>query len=237
MIKVIRGFTAVAATLGGLLFSTAGHAQIPVTDATSISQQIMQVAAWAQQYKQMIDQLQNQLAQIKAITGSRGMSLVASVMDRQDIPPDYLTLFDQLRNGGVTGATKAIYNAAKVYDCGERFPNNDQERKSCEALTLAAPQNIDLMNTSIKASKKRQDQIRSMLASVDTTEDAKAAADLQNRIQIEVALLNNEKQMMDMAANLQKEQLALSQTQAAELATKSLTRTANKSKVNPFNLQ
>lgn len=220
------------------------HAQIPVTDVASLTQQIQQVMSWAQQYKQMIDQLENQkkqidnqLQQIKAMTNGRGMSQIASDMKRQALPADFLDQYDRLRSQGSSGATsgaKTVYAGIKTFDCAQKFPNDMASKLSCEASAMAVPQNVDLINTSIDSAKKRQQQLQGFMGQVDTA-DQKAAADLSNRIASELAFMQNEKMLMDMALQQQQQQLALTQQKQAEEGAKRLSRGSGGGS-NPFNM-
>ncbi|WP_218668887.1 type IV secretion system protein [Variovorax sp. KK3] len=225
--------------------SAAGaSAQIPVTDIASLTQQVQQVMSWTQQYKQMIDslknqkeQIDNQVRQIQSLTGGRGMANLAGNMLRQELPADFLTRYDQLRSlgaGGASSGAKAIYEQIRTFDCAQRYPGNQRDRMNCEATAMAIPQNLDLINGSLNSAKQRQSQLRQLGAAIDTS-DAKAAADLSNRMSLEIAYLQNEKMMMDMALQQQQQQLALSQQRTAEEGAKRLTR-SNGGGANPFNL-
>jgi len=222
-----------------LVFSvSSGYAQIPVTDVAaikeSIAQQLVNAASWVSQYNQMISQYQNQIAQIKALTGGRGMGGLLANMTRQALPGDFLTSFDALRSGNPSSAATAIYDTIKTFDCSQQFPTDLASRKSCQALAMAAPQHIAMINDGITASKTRQEQIKTLLTNIDIADDAKAAADLQNRIQGEIALLSNEKQMMDMAIELNKQQLLLTKRQSSEIGKKRMQ--GDGSLTNPFTL-
>lgn len=230
--KLFAGFS--------FLFTAAsGFSQIPVTDLAHITQsiqaQVATEASWVSQYAQMIQQYQNQMTQIKAITGNRGMGALMPNMTRQALPSDFLSSFDSLRSGSASSGATAIYNTIKKFDCTQQFPTDQDSRLSCQALALSAPQHADMINTGIIAAKVRQDELKNLLNSVDSTTDAKGAADLQNRIQAEVALLNNEKQMMGMASELHKQQLEITRQQISESGAKRMSRGADS--VNPFSLK
>lgn len=237
-------FRRAAGALAFALVAGGAHAQIPVTDVASLTQQIQQVMSWAQQYQQMIDQLdnqkqqiENQLDQIKLKKGGRGMSQVGAGMVRQALPSDFLNQYDKLRGQGSSGASsgaRRIYDGIRTFDCAQKFVSDPTARISCEASAMAVPQNIDLINTSIDSAKKRQQQLSSFISQVDSA-DEKAAADLQNRIASELAMMQNEKMLMDMAIQQQQQQLALTQQKQAEEGAKRLTRGSGGGS-NPFNL-
>lgn len=217
--------------------SVGAFAQIPVTDLLGLAQQIQQVASWVQQYQQMVDQLKAQKEQLQAVTGSRGMSQLGGNMARQQLPSDFAGTYDQLRSQGAAGASSAaqtVYSAIKRYDCSEKFPNDQRSRISCEASAMAAPENVSLLNTVVSSAQRRMQDLKQLQSQVDTT-DAKAAADLANRLSVEIAYLQNEKVLLDMALQQREQQLALTRQQQAEEGAKRLTRSSGGGS-NPFNL-
>lgn len=219
------------------LVSHGAYAQIPVTDALGLTQQIQQVQAWAGQYKQMIEQIQTQKQQLESLTGGKGMAQLAQNMLRQELPSDFVTTFDKLRSlgaGGASGAAKAIYDSIKTFDCVQKFPTDVAQRRSCEASAMAVPQNLALLNSSMNSAKQRQSQLKELMSSIDTS-DAKASADLNNRLTLEMALLQNEKTLMDMAMQQQQQQLALTQQKSKEEGSKRLMNGASGTS-NPFAL-
>lgn len=223
--------------------SSGAFAQIPVTDVASLTQQIQQVMSWMQQYEQMIEsiekyktQIENQEKQIKAITGGRGMGSLQSSGTQQKLPSDFTSIADKLRSQGAGGASagaKAVYDSIKTYACAERFPKDVASQRSCEASALAIPSNIALLNDSVDSAKKRQNELKSYAGSIDSASDAKAAADLTNRLTLEVAYLQNEKMMMEMAAKQLEEQKKLTAQKKAEEGTKRMTNSSGGG-TNPF---
>lgn len=219
-------------------------AQIPVTDVASLTQQIQQVMSWMQQYQQMIDQLnnqkeqiQNQVKQIEQLKGGRGMAQLAANMTRQSLPEDFVRQVDQLRQMGSAGSTagaQAIYAAVRTFDCSQRFVANPTAVKSCDTSTMITPTKIDLINKSIDSAKRRQQELSAFVNSVDTS-DAKAAADLNNRISAEGAYLQNEQMQMNMALAFLDEQRRLTEQQQKEEGVRKLNR-ASGGGSNPFNL-
>ena len=106
-------------------------------------------------------------------------------------------------------------------------------QQSCEAAALATPQNISLLNDSVAAAQQRQSQLKSYAASIDAATDAKAAADLSNRLSLEVAYLQNEKIMMDIAAKQLEQQRELTAQQQTDEGVKRMT-TSSGGGSNPF---
>ena len=206
---------------------------IPVIDAASIAQAILVVQGQAKQLVQLIDQVKtakSQLVEAKAtlasLTGGRGMSQLADMTGvRQMLPPGFMEAASSLQQLGASGASpsaKSIYNAIKQFGCDEQFTTDAAMRKLCEANAYAAPTTLSLVRDSVQRSQGRAEKLKQMLASVDTS-DAKAAADLQNRIQLESAMLQNEHTMMQMALQSQQLQQQLVAQQMKERSLKQLT--------------
>jgi type IV secretion system protein VirB5 len=209
-----------------LLAAPASHAQIPVTDAASLTQQIQQVAAWAQQYQQMVQQYQRMTEQLNAIKGPRGMGQLLNLPGvRQQLPEGFLGEFDRLRSLGIGGASSdslAIYNSIRTFDCSAQYPKDQPARLACEASAMVNPTNLALIGRSISASQSRMTQLQGLMSAIDGAEDTKAAQDLANRISLETALLHNEKMMMDMALAQQERQAKLIEQQTMEASMKQL---------------
>lgn len=232
--KMKHNLIKLIATAGFVLRAGFAYAQIPVTDillnATQLTSSIETAASWASQYAQMADQYKKQLDQLKALTSQNSMSSLASNMTRQSLPSDFPTQFDRIRSGGVSGgsaAAQAIYNNAGGYNCASQFPTDTARRVMCESRSMTAPQSIALMNTSMQNAQARQTQIGQLLSKVDSTNDAKAAADLANRIQVELSYMNNEKMLMDIAVESQKAQAQLTAQTIADQNRQKMMRSTN----------
>lgn len=228
----------VAATAASFVLAASAVAQgIPVIDVAQLGQQILQVKAWAEQYSQMMQQYQKLTEQLDAIKGARGMGQLMNIPAlRQQLPADFVSQFDRLRSLGAAGATGeavAIYNSIRTFDCASQFPNDQASRLSCEASAMVNPTNLGLINKSIESSKSRVTQLQNLINAIDSASDIKAAQDLSNRINMEVALLQNEKMMMDMALAQQERQAKLLDQKKKEEGVKRLTQPG----FNPFAAQ
>ena len=74
--------------------STGAFAGIPVIDVSNLVQALQQVAAWSQQYTQMLGQIQNQVQQIQqlqsnlnSINGIRNLGQVVNNIGYGDVVP------------------------------------------------------------------------------------------------------------------------------------------------------
>lgn len=218
---------------------------IPVIDVASIAQAVLLVNGQAKELVQLIDQVKTaklQLTEAKntltSLTGSRQMSGLANMTGmRQSLPAGFMTATESIRTLGAAAASKdarAIYNAVKRYGCDQQFVGGGAEmvemRRLCEVNAYAAPNTLVLVEESVKRSEQRSQLLLQMLKSVDTT-DSKAAFDLQNRIQLESAMLQNEKVLLDMALQAQRAQRELVTQQIKE---EGLRRITTRKDFDPF---
>ena len=109
-----------------LITSTAcaplADAAMPVIDAANLSRAVQQVMAWARQYGQMVQELQNQIQQItqlqntfQALTGDRGfgnlMNGAADQLARRYLPDDMAQLYT-LYTGSIVPGFSALATAS-----------------------------------------------------------------------------------------------------------------------------
>ncbi|MCX8519689.1 MAG: hypothetical protein ORN21_06115 [Methylophilaceae bacterium] len=203
---------------------------IPVIDYASIARLVMQ-------YEQHQLTNQNLLYQLNAIVGNRGMGQVANNPTYRTNPPtDIFGRYDNMQQGGLAmpGVSPTVfdtYNRRKVYGCEQQFPNNPSARINCEQHPATASVNLDDAKNALQKSQARTGQLQSLLDQVDKTQDLKAAADLQNRILLEIAFLQNEKANLDNLLAYKKAQAEMNDVISAEKLNKPL------GTYNPFNFQ
>ncbi len=223
------------AILSGI-FSIAGFGAayaggIPTIDTASIAQTILLMQGQAKQLTQLVMQVETAKKQLteaqqtlKSISGERGMSGIADMSSiRQQIPSDFLKASQSIRQLGESGASadaKKIYQSIKQFGCEERIKDPALQRL-CEAEAYSNPVTQSLVTDSVKRAEQRASQLQTLLKSIDT-KDAKAAMDLQNRIQVETAMLANEKMLMEMALKNQETQKQLIEEEIKQRGTKAL---------------
>lgn len=216
--KALKKFLGTVAVF--LSLATAGgtaHAGIPVIDAANLAQAIQQVTAWAQQYGQMAQQIQQLQTTYQNQYGIRNMaSLVNNPGSRQYLPSDYQTILNQ----GV-GQWQAIYNLNKKFDLADTTlnPNSD----GSQAFNARAKQvaiNRAGAETAYNTASQRFSDIQVLLDKVNNTPDAKDIADLQGRIQAEQVMMQNEANKLQMLAQLSSAQRELHDQQVRELGMK-----------------
>ena len=169
-------------------FTTQSNAGIPVIDATSLTQQILQVVHAVEQITQLVEQVNTAKSQLTTATdtlssmkGNRGMaSILSSAYDpNMTVMPSSILTSNGLSNAstlGISGATAILYDAA----------NN-----------LSAKY-LGQSGKTLQQSKARFSEIMKLVAKVNNAPEQKDILDLQARIGAENAMLQNE--MIKLAA-------------------------------------
>lgn len=206
-----------AAILIGALFvtSSAGATGVPVVDgmlnAQTMSNQVANIAKFAEQIVQLKLQLTQAKAMFSAMNGVRGMGmLINNPAARQYLPKTAPQLYALASgSGGLSGSINAIKAAAQVI--------NPANVANAETGTMLGRQQTHLAmmqataEASYTAAGNRFDTLQALVNQVDLAADPKAAADLANRINAENAMMQNEITKLNMLAmihNAQEKQLA-----------------------------
>jgi type IV secretion system protein VirB5 len=167
LIQKILATTAIA-------FSIHAHAQIPVTDAvqigTVISNEVEQMAKWAQQFQQLQQQIQQYEQQFKAITGARGMgNLLNNPAIKTALPQDWQNLLTQVK-------TTAAYATNR-----QKYPTLPNQPKANEMYDVIASQQA-VMDDLYTKTNQRVQQIQDLMGQIDSADDPAAKMDLTNRL-------------------------------------------------------
>jgi hypothetical protein len=141
-----------------------------------------------------------------AVTRTKTMGGVASTKDLRIAIPD---------DADTDAAIAATYAKVKEMGCaktgkdGSKMPADQLE--VCQKIEKSAYDMVAMLRANLKRSKERATVIDSLLAELDKTGpgNLKETADLSARIQVETALLQNEKVMMDMAIAKSDQQMRL----------------------------
>jgi type IV secretion system protein VirB5 len=198
------------------------NAQIPTTDIvnniTHILNQTQDMAQWAEQISSMyeqIKQMEKQYSQMEKeyerITGSRNLGdILNDPIFRNYLPEEWRDLYDATRHGGyasLTGDAKDLYEDNQIFDMCSHLAN-EVHRKSCESQAIKGAQDQTFATTAYEAATNRVDQIEGLMAEINGTDDPKGIAELQARIAVEQATIQNEQTklaMFQMIANAEKE--------------------------------
>lgn len=191
---------ATLAILVSLFGSPAAHAGIPVLDAANLTQAIMEVLAWAEQYGQMIEEIQqleqqyNQaVQQYDSLTGSRGLGDIMNNQALQGIVPTNLaSTYNSINSGGYSGLSspaKSLRDATKIYNCEDR---TGAAQVTCQATLNQNSQTQANLQNALDLVQQRTSQIQSLQSQINSTSDPKAIAELQARIQSENTQVSND---------------------------------------------
>lgn len=176
------------------------HAQIPVTDAASLAQQIQQVAAWGQQIEAMRNQITNQQLLYGSLNGSRGIGqLLNNPALRDSLPSNWQQVYASVMSGGyagLTGSAKSIRDANAIYQCPSTLPQDQLQR--CYREMNKTAQDKAFASDAYSSAQKRLDNIQSLMGQIDNATDQKTILDLQVRIQSEQAMIQNEQTKLQM---------------------------------------
>lgn len=217
MKKILRTLTLAT----GLFCGGQAFAGIPVIDASNLAQQIQQVASWVQQYQQMTQQLQQLQQQIDSVTGSRGFSAVLNSATYQQarrmLPQDAQTLLN-LANGGSYGNLANSINGIKqatstlsASDFGSQLASDQWFADLSRAASSKA-----LSQEAYNSAQQRLSNLEDLMAQISATQDPKAIAELQGRIQVEQGLIQNEQAKIQAMAMLVSAERQISEMQARD---------------------
>ena len=214
------------ALVAALAITMAGtsSAQISVTDSASIAQQtaaqIETIAKWKMQYDQMTMQINQMKQQYESLTGSRGLGNILNNRALRDyLPSDWQVVYDAVRWGGyagLSGRASSIYASARIFDSCAHIIVSDQ-RKLCESRAVKAAQDQAFALDAYDKAKSRLNQIDGLMSQINDTSDPKAIAELQSRIAVEQAMIQNEQTKLQLYEMVAQAEDKIQQQQQREL--------------------
>lgn len=175
-------------------------AGIPVTDGAAAAQReknfAKEMLEMGKQLTEMKRQFEQQVKQFKAMTGSRNMGNLLKDTVKDQIPSEW----------------SAIYNGAKNIDYKSMINSKAYKADGADKLLV---QNQEKLSKVFAETKKQLGNIENLMNQINTTQDIKAAADLQNRIAAEQAKIANNQTKLDMFDRLYKQQQVIEQRRYA----------------------
>ena len=164
-----------------------------VFDPKAYAQALQQVTAWKQQYQQMTQQVATAKQTVGAMTGSRNLG---QILDNPEIhkvvPSDVAGLYKAVSTtgyGGLSATAKVLRDQEKIYNCEDQLGD---QKSACEAaLNLNAESEANQQNALTRLDQ-RAAQITALQGQINLTQDPKAIAELQARIAIEQANVQND---------------------------------------------
>jgi len=227
----------------GLCFMQSAHAGgIPVFDGANLAQQIRNSVQEIAKLVEQIEQLKKQYEQMQqtysSMTGSRGLGEVLNNPALKNyLPEDWRGVYDSIKSGGysgLTGPSKAIRDANKLYDICASM-NNPDAKKACEREEAKAAQDKAFSSSAYDKTKDRLKQIQDLMRIVSTTSDQKGALEAIGRLQAEQAMIQNEMTRIQLYKMLADSEERLIVQQQKELGIKEMKKHGGV-KIEPLNL-
>lgn len=179
MKKVTIAATVMATVIGVSQPAVSGG--IPVIDASSLTQQILQVEHMLSQIEKLQSQLETAEDQLGSMSGSRGLgNVINSAYDpAMDVDPN-----EALSNAGIKSASDhgLSGDVADLYDSGNQST----------ATWLGQSEK------SLQQAQERFSELTGLVAKVNNSPDQKDILDLQARIGAEEVMLQNEMAKLSM---------------------------------------
>ena len=228
---------AVMVLASSLVFSPVVNAAgIPVTDIIGNGQRaanfIKEMAEMAKQLQNMKSQLETAKQQYSAITGSRNLGdILNNPAIRSALPADWQKVYDNIQSGGyqgLDGTAAAIADAGRLLEKCNRLTNSTS-KQACESQAVQSAQVKSDLQTAFNAAETRLQQIEGLMGRINSATDAKAIADLQARIQVEQAKIQNESTRIQMYKMMQEENQKLFAQQRARARSDAARNYVNKS--------
>lgn len=209
--KAIRTICLTFATLMPMTFSTAVQAQwsvAVVADGPGTLNQAQTMVQWGKQYQQMIQQITHLKSQVDAVTGTRNLGqILNNPALRGYLPDEWASVYDQVRNGRLQGLSA---KASSIFSA-EGFDGTATGGRKRQLDVMAA--NKAMTMQAYEATLARVNNINHLMVQADAAKDMKAAADLQNRMAAENAMIQNEQIRLNLALELQRVETQLAMEQ------------------------
>lgn len=176
--------------------TTASAQGVPVFDASGVAQAVEQV-------RQGVEMIERAQAQINALTGARGMSLILN--SARDIAArGAADSFPDLINGAITGR-EILGNTARItasinrikanFDLGRLDTFASSDLAQYRSLASLGGSSLAAMATGEDAYARANEamtRVSTLIPQIDSNTDVKAAIDFNTRVQIEQTQVMNE---------------------------------------------
>lgn len=176
----------------------AAHAQFAVIDVAAVTQLLTEVQNLEQALTVARQDLAQAQAQLRSMTGNRGMERLLSGVNRNYLPADWAQLTAALDNTGATySALSAAVQQALTADTVLTAPQfatlspDAQQQLSADRGTAALLQGVS--RQALANASSRFADLQQLIDTIGTASDQKAILDLNARIGAEQAMLENER--------------------------------------------
>lgn len=203
-----------------LLFTASLQADgIPVFDRSNMAHQLKELAHLVEQIRTLQRQLDQAEQQYKALTGHRGFGRRFYDPNlRKALPLEWRKVYDSLQEAG-QGArgVQDILQKERFSGSIEEMQKHIQDRRQRTTATHKA-----MGLKAYQGTQARLDQIESLMDEIDQTDDPKAIAELQARIAIEQAAIENEMTKIQLISQLQRAEDQLIEEQKDDMSRRML---------------
>jgi type IV secretion system protein VirB5 len=206
------------------VFHGAAHAQIPVTDALGLQQQLAQVAQWTKQIaamKQQYEQLKNTFESLNGLRDIGG--LMKNELLAQALPTEFQDAYNLLKSGqggnlaGISGTLNQIVSKYQAQGC-----QNQTASELCKQAWQALSMNQFVAETGYNQAAKNIQNLENFVNAIKQAPDQKSINDLAARIQVEQVKMQNEAIKLQTVQLMQKAQDDIRRQNQAESTNKSL---------------
>ena len=157
---------------------------ILVFDGAAAANALQSLIQMKQQIENQIKQITELKSQVKALTGTRNLGNILKTEAYEQLPDEW----------------KSVYNSANTLKNGNYKDLLSSKNYNPSADNERLVQQYDLTLRAIKDSEVRMNNIKRLMDQIDQTQDMKAAADLQSRIALENAKIQQNQTNLDMMA-------------------------------------
>ena len=174
---------------------------VPTISPAELAQQMVQV-------QQLMQQIENQEAQYRALTGNSSLGTIMNDASlRNYLPEQWQDIYDQAKSGSLSGISSSMRSI-------------QQQEGMTDATTPGQQRYYDVLSANkamneqaYSATMARLNNIQSLMQQSNLTQDPAEKADLQNRMAAEEAIVTNEQTRLQLTAQLQATELKLAQDQ------------------------
>ncbi|MGL4964743.1 MAG: P-type DNA transfer protein VirB5 [Inquilinus sp.] len=194
---------------------------IPVFDASNTAQAIEQVRQGVQQLRQLQAQVTQAQQLYQSLNQISNIGDVAPLLGnptlRQYLPPEFSQLQGVLTANTTDDYLNLADRAADLYDQNSVKSADDYYRQELARIGTRSAGETSLAQQIYDAANERLQGLQQLQAKVaDPSNDARAVADLQARIQAEQALIANDQMRLQGLAMLQQAQIKMDEVRAEQ---------------------
>ncbi|CAD6562881.1 type IV secretion system protein [Paraburkholderia sabiae] len=192
----------VAVTSLSMCAAVFAHAQgVPTISPAELAQQMVQV-------QQLMQQIENQEAQYRALTGNSSLGTIMNDASlRNYLPDQWQDIYDQAKSGSLSGISATMRSIERQEGMTDAATPGQQRYYDVLSANKA------MNEQAYSATMARLNNIQSLMQQSNLTQDPAQKADLQNRMAAEEAMVSNEQTRLQLTAQLQAAELKLAEDQ------------------------